>query len=107
MSSSNLIRRARRSAGMTQAQLAAALGVSQPVVARLESVGANPTYATLDRALRATGHGLELTRRTASAGLDLGQLRERMKLSPAQRLSAFAASQRNLSELAARARPIR
>jgi transcriptional regulator with XRE-family HTH domain len=102
-----LIRTARQSAGMTQAQLAATLGVSQPVVARLESVGANPTFATLDRALRATGHRLELTPLPASPDLDLGQLRERLALTPAQRLNAFVASQGHLSELAARARRVR
>lgn len=55
-----LIRDARREAGLTQAQLAAHLGVSQSAIAKLERQGCNPTVATLDRVLRATGHRLQL-----------------------------------------------
>ncbi len=107
MSTFTLIRRARESAGMTQAELAACMAVSQPVVARLEREDANPTYATLERALRATGHGLELTRRPApQVTLDLGQLRERLAMTPGQRLRVFTESQRRLSTLARRARRV-
>ena len=67
MSASALIRQARAAAGLTQAELGARLGVSQPVIARLESATSNPTYATLERALRATGHGLALAGRPAPA----------------------------------------
>jgi transcriptional regulator with XRE-family HTH domain len=99
-----LLRQARRSAGMTQSELAAQLGVSQPVIARLERRNANPTWETLVRALRATGHDLELTRRdSAAAERDLGQLRERIAMSPGERLRLFQASQRSLLRLQARA----
>ena len=54
------LRRARLDAGLTQAQLAARLGVTQPTVAALERPGANPRVRTLERALGATGHKLEL-----------------------------------------------
>ena len=55
-----LIRDARREAGLTQAQLAAHLGVSQSAIAKLEREGCNPKVETLDRVLRATGHRLQL-----------------------------------------------
>lgn len=90
---------------MTQAELGARLGVSQPVIARLEGTASNPTYATLERALRATGHGLALTGRPASLpAVDLSQLRERLALTPAQRLRLFTRSQQDLAALAGHAR---
>src|ERR1700737_4120004 len=104
MSPSALVRQARREAGLTQAELARRVGVSQPEIARLERGNSNPTWDTLVRALRATGHELELGGRPSPAGLDLGQLRERLALTPAERLRVFQASQRNLQRLRARAR---
>jgi uncharacterized protein len=102
----DLIRRARREAGLTQAALASRLGVPQSVVARLERRGSNPTWATLSAALHATGHTLELKRRPArsTVTLDLGQLRERLALTPAERLRLFQDSQRNLERLRRAAR---
>jgi transcriptional regulator with XRE-family HTH domain len=49
-----LLRDARRRAGLTQRQLALRLGISQAAIAKLERPGANPTFATLAGALRAT-----------------------------------------------------
>ena len=105
MTASTMLREARLAANMSQAQLAATIGVSQPVIARLESAAANPTYGTLERALRATGHRLQLTRET-EAGLDLDQLRGRLAMTPVQRLQAFTASQRALVELIGTARRV-
>ncbi|HEY5428312.1 MAG TPA: helix-turn-helix domain-containing protein [Solirubrobacteraceae bacterium] len=106
MSAATLLRQARTTAGLTQAELGARLGVTQPVIARLESAGSNPTYATLERALRVTGHGLALAGRPAlpTAAVDLSQLRERLALTPEERLRLFTGSQRNLAALAGRAR---
>ena len=47
------IRTARRSRGMTQAQLSAAAGVSRPQISTIESGLANPGMATVMRLLRA------------------------------------------------------
>jgi molecular chaperone GrpE len=55
MTAGQLVRQARRDAGLTQAQLAARLSISQAAVAQLESARANPTLATLERALGAAG----------------------------------------------------
>ena len=49
---------ARTEAGMTQAQLAAAMGVSQSHIPALEGGGVVPTVKTLDRIARATSHKL-------------------------------------------------
>jgi predicted transcriptional regulator len=90
---------------MTQEELAERLGTSQPVVARLERLGANPTWSTLVRALRATGHDLELAQvEQPTVELDIGQLRERLALTPGERLRAFQASQRSVARLQASAR---
>jgi uncharacterized protein len=103
VAASTLLRTARRRAGLTQAQLGERAGLSQAEVARLERAGANPTAATLERLLRATGHRLELRRLDA---VDETQLRERLRLTPAERLAAFEASQRNLNRLARGARRV-
>jgi DNA-binding XRE family transcriptional regulator len=53
------IRDLRETAGLTQKALAQRLGVTQQVIARLESGEAdNPTVTTLERIAEATGHRL-------------------------------------------------
>jgi transcriptional regulator with XRE-family HTH domain len=98
-----MLRQARLDAGLTQAALAARLRVSQPIIARLESPGANPTWDTLVRALRATGHDIQLTKRRA-VPVDEGQLFERLALTPAERLRTFQSSHDNLERLRLTAR---
>jgi transcriptional regulator with XRE-family HTH domain len=106
MSPATIIRNARLAAGLSQAQLAARLATTQSAVARLERPGSNPRVDTLDAALRATGHRLGLEAARAPAGVDEGQIRARLELSPAERLETFQASQRNLSRLARRAKRV-
>ena len=91
---------------MTQAELAARAGMSQSAVARLERGTANPTIATLDNVIAATGHRLTLAAEPFRASFDEGQLRERLAMTPAQRLANFSASSRNLGELTRHARRI-
>ena len=55
-----------------------------PTVARIESGVVVPRVDTLDRLLRACGKDLELVER-AGKGLDRTLIRERLKLSPAER----------------------
>lgn len=47
------VRREREAAGLTQAELAAAIGTSQPAIARLEAGGVNPSLDTLARVAEA------------------------------------------------------
>jgi uncharacterized protein len=105
VSPSKLIRSARRSAGLTQVELARRLGTTQPVVARLENPDANPTLATIERALEAAGYGLELRAVPKQrSGVDESQLLERLAWTPAERLAAHTVAQRNLGTLLRSAR---
>jgi transcriptional regulator with XRE-family HTH domain len=100
MPSAVLIRAARRTARLTQAELASRLGTTQPVVARLERLDANPTLATLERALEAAGYELELRAVPKQhRRVDESQIRERLRWSPAERLAAHGAAQRNVGAL--------
>jgi transcriptional regulator with XRE-family HTH domain len=105
VSAPSLIRAARREARLTQAELAERLGTTQSVVARLERPDANPTLATVERALDAAGYALELrANRRPRAQVDESQIVERLRWTPAERLAALAASQRNLGALLQTAR---
>ena len=104
MTPASLIRRARASSGLTQTQLAERLGISQPEVARLESPRTNLTIATLEAALAATGNELVLGFERDRSGIDEDQIRENLKLTPAQRLDRLAQAQRNVDELTRAAR---
>ena len=84
---SSLLRYARREAGFTQAELARRIGISQAAVAKLERPRANPTIATLDDALRATGRRLVLATEPLGSGIDETLVFEQLRLSPEQRLA--------------------
>ena len=101
-----LIRDARRAAGLTQAGLAARLGVSQSAIAKLEREGANPTVETLDRVLRATGHRLQLLA-PAWGTIDTSLIRQALQRTPAERIKSFERmheDMRRLQVAAARSR---
>ncbi|HEY2141048.1 MAG TPA: helix-turn-helix transcriptional regulator [Solirubrobacteraceae bacterium] len=87
VSPSSLLKDARDDAGLTQADLARRLGVSQAAVAKLERPQANPTIATLDDALRVTGRRLVLTSEPVKPGIDETLVFEQLRLSPDQRLA--------------------
>jgi transcriptional regulator with XRE-family HTH domain len=96
---------ARRRAGLTQAELAARLGVSQSAVAKLEREDANPTVRTLERALRATGHRIEA--RPVLPDFDESLIRADLARSPAERIRRLerrAAELGRIMEAGARAR---
>jgi transcriptional regulator with XRE-family HTH domain len=96
-----LIRRARTEARLTQAQLAGRLGVTQAALARLERPGANPTVATLERVLRATGRRLEMRLGRVEANVDTTLLREALRLEPAARIAAAERLLRDAEAIAA------
>jgi transcriptional regulator with XRE-family HTH domain len=89
MSTGELIRAARHAEGLTQAQLARRLGITQPSVARLEAAGDEVTVATLQRALNAMGRALELTVVARKSSVDETLLHETLRLTPDQRLQRF------------------
>lgn len=55
-----MIRRARRGAGLSQAELAGRAGTSQSALARYETGATLPTLPTLERLLSACGRGLQI-----------------------------------------------
>ena len=57
-----LIREARREAGLTQTDVARRAGTSQAAIARYEAGRASPSVLTLERILRVTGNQLSLAR---------------------------------------------
>ena len=63
------VRQARERVGLTQTELAARIGSTQPAVARLEAGGSTPTFVTLRRVAAALGLELvvELRARRAAA----------------------------------------
>jgi len=90
-SAASLLRDARIGAGLTQAQLASRLHVSQAAVAKLERPGANPTVDTLENALWATGHRLALDAPVRAPGVDESLIRQHLELSPEERLRMLEA----------------
>lgn len=103
----SLLREARRRAGLTQAELARRLGVSQAAVAKLESPRANPTIDTLENALWATGHSLTLNASAWPPGVDESLIRRQLERTPAERirgLESMHAQARMLAEAGARSR---
>jgi transcriptional regulator with XRE-family HTH domain len=95
-----LIRDARLAEGLTQAQLARRLGITQPSVARLEAAGEEVSVATLQRALNAMGRRLELQVVAMPSSVDEGQVRELLRLTPGQRLELHDASYEGLRQWA-------
>jgi len=91
---------------MTQAELASRAGLSQSAIARLERGGSNPTVATLANVIAAAGHRLTLSAAVHRPSFDEGQLRERLAMSPAERLANFTASSRNLRTMVQRAQRV-
>jgi transcriptional regulator with XRE-family HTH domain len=83
----SLLRDARGRAGLTQAELARRLGISQAAVAKLERPTANPTIATLEAALRGAGRQLVLGTEPLKRGIDETLVFEQLRLSPEQRLA--------------------
>ncbi len=55
------VRWARQDAGLTQAQFARRMGVTQQQAAKLESPGVNPTFQTVGKVARALGATVEVT----------------------------------------------
>lgn len=93
------MRQARAATGLSQAELARRIGSTQSAVARLERAGSNPRVETLQRAIAATGHDLEVTL-TQESGIDETLIAASLTLSPAQRLDHFAAFYRSAQALA-------
>jgi transcriptional regulator with XRE-family HTH domain len=95
MKAADLVRQARRDAGLSQRRLAVRSGVRQSAIARIESGRVVPRVDTLARLLQAAGATLEVQRRPGW-GVDRTAIRELLKLTPDERVRLQAASSRNL-----------
>ncbi len=89
---------ARRSAGLTQRELATKAGVPQPTIARIESGHQMPRADMLDRLLRACGWELDMTPRRGE-GEDRSLIGHWLSLTPADRAIGGAAYGRALSQI--------
>lgn len=94
-----LLADARRRAGLTQADLAKRLAISQAAVAQLERADSNPRLATLDRALRAAGFELVVRTRPRQALVDDSLIRQQLELQPIERLEGLEAMYEQAREL--------
>ena len=80
MTGGDLIREARKRAGITQAELSRRLGTKQPVVARWES-NRSPSFADVQRAIRACNLSLEIGIGQPDPGED-ALIKQWLRLSP-------------------------
>ena len=101
MNAGRLLRVARRRAGLTQRELAAAAGVPQATVGRIEAGNVSPRIATLTALLRATGHELEITPRLGQ-GVDRSLIRERLRLTPEERIRLAVEEVRGMPDIRVR-----
>ena len=95
-----LIREARRSAGLTQASLAARLGTTQSAIARLEHDATSPRVETLQRALAACGRELELSAPPRKSSIDETLVAGMLRMPPGERIKSFERSYANVREFA-------
>jgi transcriptional regulator with XRE-family HTH domain len=91
-----MLRTARRRAGLTQRALAERTGIPQPSIARIEAGETRPRIDTLERLLGATGHALEVEARLGE-GVDRSHIRALLALTPDQRGQAAVTAAKNVS----------
>ena len=98
----NLLREARRRAGLTQRELAKRAGTAQSVVARIERGLRDPSWQTLERLIAAAGFSLhaELTLRPTPDSHMLQDVARVLSLTPEERLAEV----RNVSNFLAATR---
>jgi transcriptional regulator with XRE-family HTH domain len=100
-----LIRMAREAEGLTQAQLARRLGITQPSVARLEAAGANVTLATLERALYVMNRSLVVHATLMPSSVDDTLIVEALRLTPGERLERHDDSYKSIRAFANEVQP--
>lgn len=93
-SATELIRRMRQAAGLTQAQLAAKLATTQSAVSRWERGHDEPRLSTLEKVSRACGYRLEVS---VDLDVDRAQIRQQLSMTPDQRLDAVVNMSRMLA----------
>ena len=84
-----LVRRLRRSAGLSQRGLARRAGTSQPAIARYERGAATPSWETLERLAAACGQRLQLSTEILPEPHDIELAILLLELTPQERLRAL------------------
>lgn len=84
----DLIREARKRAGLTQRELAERAGTTQSAIARVESGRVDPGFETVRRLMRLAGFNL-LVALDPYDDADLWQASRRLTLAPEQRFDAL------------------
>jgi len=82
-----LLRTARRSAGLSQRALASKSHVPQPTIAAIETGRQDPRFATLLALVESCEQEIATLPKLGGA-VDRSQIRERLRLTPGQRLRA-------------------
>jgi transcriptional regulator with XRE-family HTH domain len=95
----DLIREARQYAGLSQAELAEAVGTKQSVISRWERGRETPRADTLARLLRACGYETDIVLRPRDTGVDRAQIRSSLRMSPEARLRSSANVSRMLASV--------
>ena len=85
MKAARALRWARLTAGLSQRELAERAGIPQSTIGRIETNQIDQRTSTLSRLIRACGYDLEVEP-LLGVGVDLSQIKERLALSPWQRL---------------------
>lgn len=98
MNAGRLLRSARRRARLSQRQLAAAAGVPQATVGRIEAGSVSPRTDTLAALLGAAGAELAVAPRLGD-GVDRSLIRDRLQLTPAERIRRAVEEARGMPEL--------
>ena len=80
-----MLRMARRRAQLSQRELSRRAGIPQATISRIENRVVSPTLDTLEPLIRACGMRIGPVERRGE-GVDRSQIRERLRLSPAERL---------------------
>ncbi|NND02068.1 MAG: helix-turn-helix transcriptional regulator [Acidimicrobiia bacterium] len=99
-SAANVVRHARKAAGLSQKKLAARLGTSQSVVSRWERGHDEPRLSSLRAIARACGFRLALE--LHADDVDRAQIRQQLALDPEERLANVV----NLSRVLATAQVV-
>jgi transcriptional regulator with XRE-family HTH domain len=103
MTAGRILKAARRTARLTQRELARRAAVPQPMISRIERGIVSPTVATLERLLRQCGLELETVRRVGE--VDRTLIQERLRLTPGQRAAHGAQAWKAMRPFRDAARP--
>ena len=90
-----LVRSARLTVGLSQAELAERLGTTQSAVSRWERGHDEPRLSSLNAILSACGQRLKL--QVEADGVDRAQIRQQLAMTPEQRLASVTNLSRTLS----------